>query len=103
MRILETRLTGNLLNDYYSGALEYNAVQCWHGYYCEVYLFSTGVIVAFQEDEGYYIREYSLPDIIEKKYKTPLMESFFGEEEKELEQGFFDAVEMEYKKYFDLG
>ena len=91
-RILATNLTGNLLDDYYSGALEYNALQCWHGYYCEVYLFSSGVIVAFQEDKGYYVREYSLPDIINKKFRTPLMDSFFGDDEKELEQRFFDAV-----------
>ena len=87
-----TKLSGDTFDDYYSGALGNNALQCWHGFYCEIFLFVTGVIVAFQEDKGYYIRDYSLNDIIEKKYKTHLMESFFDAEEQELEQSFFDAV-----------
>ena len=87
-----TELSGDTLADYYSGALANNALQSWHGFYCEIFLFPTNVIVAFQEDKGYHIRDYSLNDIIGKKYKTHLMESFFGAEEQELEQHFFDAV-----------
>ena len=90
-------LSGNLLSDYYSGALEHNCLQMWYGYYCEVFLFATVVLVAFQEDKGYYVREYTLPDILQKKYKTPLMDSFFGEEEQELEQQFLDAVAKVYQ------
>ena len=96
-RVLETKLSGNLLSDYYSGALEHNCVQMWHGFYCEVFLFAAVVVVAFQEDKGYYVREYSLPDVLKKKYKTHLMASFFGEEEQELEQQFFDAVAKVYE------
>ena len=64
-----TKLSGDTLADYYSGALGINALQSWHGFYCEIFLFVTGVIVAFQEDKGYYIRDYSLNDIIEKNTK----------------------------------
>lgn len=95
-RVLETKLTGDLLNDYYSGALEYNALQHWHGYYCEVFLFSNGVIVANQGDKSYYVREYSLADIMNKKYITPLLHSFFDDDKQELEQTFFDAVAKVY-------
>ena len=91
-RVLETKLSGDSLSDYYSGALEHNCLQMWHGFYCEVFLFATVVLVAFEGDKGYYVREYPLPDILQKKYKTPLMDSFFGEEEQELEQQFIDAV-----------
>ena len=95
-RVLATELSGNSLEDYYSGALETNALQSWHGYYCEIFLFPGAVIVAFQGDKGYSIREYTLTDIIEKKYKTFLMDSFFGNDEQELEQTFFDAVAKQY-------
>lgn len=96
-RVLATQLSGNSLDDYYSGALENNALQSWHGFYCEIFLFSSAVIVAFQGDKGYSIHEYTLTDIIEKKYKTFLMDSFFGEGEEELEQNFFDTVAKQNK------
>lgn len=87
-------LTGNHLDDYYSGALEKFALQWWEGCYCYVYLFPNKVIHAVQEDKGYYTREYTLKEILDKTYVTPLMDSFFDDSEAgiAMEKAFFKAV-----------
>lgn len=87
-------LTGNHLDDYYSGALEKFALEWWEGCYCYVYLFPNKVIHAVQEDKGYYMREYTLKEILDKTYVTPLMSSFFDDSEADIatEKAFLAAV-----------
>lgn len=61
------KLTGNIEDDYYSGAIRHYQLKEWEGFWCTVHLMRDTVVVVHNESSFHRFKEYTCKEFIHKK------------------------------------
>ncbi len=61
------KLTGNIEDDYYSGAIRHYQLKEWEGFWCTIHLMKDTIVVVHNSDNHHSFREYNYKEFIHKK------------------------------------